>query len=385
MKVLIADAIAPEAREGLEALGLEVEARPQLSANGLAGKIGDADCLVVTGTAVTRRTIESASSLSLIIHAGRGTGEIDVTAASEHGVLVSHCPDTHAPARAEYALHLMGLLDRAADSNGHWAPIGLAGRTLGLYGLSATAHHLAKMASTLGMAVHAHAPDQSPTITAEAGLAAHGDPDSLLDRCDVVSVHGADEGLLATLGEPQLESLGPDGILIAVEATGGLDLKAVVKAAEKGLRVGVDVPSGGLKSGDARHLKALEKLPHGVVGRDAAIGTLHAQRAMATAVVRIAHGYLVSGIAPAVTNLQESTEGACTLVIRHKKGTAAVLATLDVLQDEKIAMYEMRNHLFQNGLAAYFHVRLGAVPRPDIVQRIVRHQDVIQADVVHDG
>jgi D-3-phosphoglycerate dehydrogenase / 2-oxoglutarate reductase len=93
-RVLITDPIDPQFVETLRKLGLEVNEK-KLSKEELLKEIGDYDCLVVrSGTQVTADVIAAGKKLKLIGRAGTGVDNIDVPAATKHGVLVMNTPGT---------------------------------------------------------------------------------------------------------------------------------------------------------------------------------------------------------------------------------------------------------------------------------------------------
>ena len=68
--------------------------------------------LIVRGTLVNKAAIDAGKALNLIIRAGAGVSNIDVSTASERGIYVANCPGKNASAVAELTLTLIGCLDR---------------------------------------------------------------------------------------------------------------------------------------------------------------------------------------------------------------------------------------------------------------------------------
>ena len=93
-RVLITDPIDRQFVETLRAHGLEVDEK-KLSKEQLLAEIADYDALVVrSGTQVTGDVIAAGKQLKLIGRAGTGVDNIDVPAATKHGVLVMNTPGT---------------------------------------------------------------------------------------------------------------------------------------------------------------------------------------------------------------------------------------------------------------------------------------------------
>jgi len=73
----------------------EVDLRPELSAEGLAGAIAPYDALVVRSqTQVTADVIEAGDNLKVVARAGIGLDNVDVDAATRRGVMVVNAPSS---------------------------------------------------------------------------------------------------------------------------------------------------------------------------------------------------------------------------------------------------------------------------------------------------
>ncbi|MEZ4266031.1 MAG: NAD(P)-dependent oxidoreductase [Myxococcota bacterium] len=388
MHVLIADRVAPEVKLGLEALGLRVTEKPGVGTLELTGVVKDCEILVVTDTPVTRRLIEAAPGLVLVVRAGSGSESIDVQAASERAIFVSHCPGYDAAARAEYALGLMITTDRAQASgpDGHPISSGLYGRRLGIYGYSPVAQRLAEAAARLDMDVTVHTNALPSSRAAEAGLRLAVDSQSFFKRADIVSLHpdpaGPQGAGLPPVDAAALASLAPNTLVAAVEGLDALDISALAAAVASGaLRAAVDAPAAGL-SGDAEAaLTQIAGQAGSVVTRDRGAATAEAWRRAASQVVSVIHAFVTEGQVRDCVNLASSPEVAASLIVRHKHATRALLAITDVLAEEGIAVREVANLLFSGSGAGCIHLHLDAAPSPAAIQRISRHQDIIHVDL----
>jgi D-3-phosphoglycerate dehydrogenase len=136
--------------------------------------------------------IERADRLRVISRYGVGVSEIDLEAASEHGIAVTNAPGANAPAVAELAIGLMFCLARglpksisSARENIWHRQLGweLTGKTLGLIGLGAVGREVATRARALDMNVIAFDPfsklDGIPMLKL----------DEILEQADVISLH----------------------------------------------------------------------------------------------------------------------------------------------------------------------------------------------------
>ena len=128
---------------------------------------------------------------------GTGTDHVDLSAAKQHGVIVTNTPGVSAVAMAEHALTLMLAVARdipridAKTRKGAW-PRGfvtqLHGKTLGVVGLGAIGLQTARVASGIGMRVIAWTRTPGDKPLAELGIELV-DLAELYRRSDVVSLH----------------------------------------------------------------------------------------------------------------------------------------------------------------------------------------------------
>jgi D-3-phosphoglycerate dehydrogenase len=201
VKILISDKtheICARTLEGFE--GLVVVQKSGLSPEQLLGEVADAQGLIVrSATKVSREVIAAAQGLKVIGRAGAGVDNIDVTAASERGIVVMNTPGGNANAVAELTLGMMFALTRSiprADASmkaGRWDKKQLeggelAGKTLGLVGVGRVGARVARKAACLEMKVLAYDPFVADENIRRLG-AEPAELDRLLAESDFLSVH----------------------------------------------------------------------------------------------------------------------------------------------------------------------------------------------------
>lgn len=168
MKIVVAEKIAPAALELLRAQPGWVVATPDKET--LAGELANADGLLVRSAVfVDGAMMDKAPNLRVIGRAGVGVDNIDLDAATKHGICVMNTPGGNAIAVAEHTLALMLALARhltRADATTHagkWEKKSLQGtelrgKTLGIVGLGRVGIEVAKRAAAFGMKIIAHDP-----------------------------------------------------------------------------------------------------------------------------------------------------------------------------------------------------------------------------------
>ncbi|HXV23575.1 MAG TPA: phosphoglycerate dehydrogenase [Alphaproteobacteria bacterium] len=199
-KILISDALSPNAVQIFRDRGIEADYRPGLSAAELKKVLADYDGLAVrSATKVTRELLAASSSLRIVGRAGIGVDNIDVPAATERGVVVMNAPHGNAVTTAEHAIALMLALARnipqadASTHAGRWEKerfvgVELAGKVLGIIGCGNIGSIVADRAHGLKMRVIAHDPFLAEERALDLGVERVG-LEALLARSDFITLH----------------------------------------------------------------------------------------------------------------------------------------------------------------------------------------------------
>ncbi len=164
----------------------------------------DADVLMVVYAKVTSDMIESAARLKGIIKYGVGVDNIDVSKATELGIIVANVPDYAIETVADHAMGLLLSLARRimisdrmmrAKAWGNWASppnsllgLDLKGKTLGLVGIGRIGKAVAERAQSFGMKVIA----SDPYVSKEMANEMHVDLqafDEVIAKSDFISLH----------------------------------------------------------------------------------------------------------------------------------------------------------------------------------------------------
>lgn len=209
----------------------------------------DVVCTLRERMAFPRTLIERLPNLKLITIVGRSLPNLDLVAASDHGVVVVHS-DFASPrfrsvrdATPELAWGLMiatvrNLAEehRGMRDGGWQATTGmtLAGKTIGLLGLGRVGKRMAGYAKAFGMQAIAW----SQNLTEEAARAVGArrvEKSTLFRESDVVSVHLVlSERTRALVGAPELALMKPSAYLINTSRGLIVDEAALVTALETG-------------------------------------------------------------------------------------------------------------------------------------------------------
>ncbi len=209
----------------------------------------DVVCTLRERMAFPRTLIERLPNLKLITIVGRSVPNLDMGAASDHGVLVVHS-DFASPrfrsvrdATPEFAWGLMiATVRNLAEEHrrmrdGGWQTttgVTLSGKTLGLLGLGRVGKRMAGYAKAFGM--QAIAWSQNLTDEAAAAVGARRvQKATLFTESDVVSVHLVlSERTRGLVGAPELALMKPTAYLINTSRGPIVDEAALIAALETG-------------------------------------------------------------------------------------------------------------------------------------------------------
>lgn len=242
MKVLITDKIN-EAAGKILAGTADVEYIPTLPEDELAEKIKDYDALMVRSqTKVTKKIIEAGKNLKIIGRAGVGVDNIDVDAATEHGIIVVNSPDGNTHAAAEQTIALMLAMSRnipqAAQSakEGKWerskfTGTEVFGKTLGIIGFGKIGQHVAKTAMALGMRVIVSDPYAAKEFVEKQGAEYTKSLDEFWGMCDYITIHTPKTKETTALINKNTINRMKKGVRIINCARGGIIDEAALKEA----------------------------------------------------------------------------------------------------------------------------------------------------------
>lgn len=207
--------------------------------------------VITMGTVDTSRAALSClPALGLVSCIGSGYEGVDLAAAAERGIAVTHSPGANASAVADLALGLLiasvrqlpeaNAFLRRGDWKGNYAkrmPLvrGLTGRKVGVYGLGAIGGKIAQRVAALEMEVgyHNRRPRTDvayPYFATLPALAEWADVLMVAARADAGNRHAIDARVLAALG--------PHGHVVNIARGSVIDEAALIHALREGIIAG---------------------------------------------------------------------------------------------------------------------------------------------------
>ncbi|HPI69264.1 MAG TPA: 3-phosphoglycerate dehydrogenase [Bacteroidales bacterium] len=220
MKVLVATEkpFAPLAvnmiREVTEAAGHELALLENYTdVEDLLSAVADADALIVRSDKVTAQVLDAAKNLKIVVRAGAGYDNLDLTACSAHNVVAMNTPGQNSNAVAELAFEMM--LYQARGGFAGKAGTELRGKTLGLMAFGNVGKYMADIAKGFGMDIYAFDPFLSGEAIEKAGVKVCKTVDDLFAKCQYVSLHiPANDETKKSIGYELLKKMPKNAVLI---------------------------------------------------------------------------------------------------------------------------------------------------------------------------
>ena len=203
MKILVCDPVSPK---GIALL----QQRPEFEVVVLPERLREAELLpfvkdvvamvVRSETKVTGKVIEAAPQLRVVGRAGVGVDNVDVEAATQHGVVVMNTPGGNTISTAELSFAMiLGLARKVPQAHasmtaGKWdrkqfLGAELAGKTLGVLGLGRIGSEVAKRAVAFGMKVVGYDPFLTEGRARALAIELAWDLDNVYRDADFITVH----------------------------------------------------------------------------------------------------------------------------------------------------------------------------------------------------
>jgi D-3-phosphoglycerate dehydrogenase len=244
MKIVVVDHVYLEDKhvKRLRSLGdLEAFEEPPDTSDALKERVREADVIIVGWSNLTRSVINSAERLRMISIWATTCHYVDLEAARERGIVVTHVPCYATEAVAEYTYALMlAAVRRLTLADKHvregkfdWRPFTgseLAGKTLGVVGTGAIGFRVAEIGRAFGM--HVLGFDKYPNLkrAGEVGMR-YADLETLLRESNVVTLHitltSETERLL---GKKEIAAMKDGAVMINTSQGRVIDQQALVEA-----------------------------------------------------------------------------------------------------------------------------------------------------------
>lgn len=194
MKILIATdkpfaAIAVKGiREVAENAGMELMLLEKYTEKTqLLEAVKEVDAIIIRSDIIDNEVFDAAEQLKIVVRAGAGYDNVDLTAATTHHVCVMNTPGQNANAVAELALGMMvygvrNLFNGASGTE-------LMGKKLGIHAYGNVGRNVARIAKGFGMEIYAYDAFCPADVIEKDGVKALNSAEELYETCQFVSLH----------------------------------------------------------------------------------------------------------------------------------------------------------------------------------------------------
>jgi D-3-phosphoglycerate dehydrogenase len=193
--------------------------------------VNNVDALIVRSDLVTSEVLDAAQKLKIVVRAGAGYENIDLSACTEHEVVAMNTPGQNSNAVAELAF-LMMLFQARGGFRGKCGTE-LRGKTIGLHAFGNVGKFMGEIAKGFGMVIYAYDPFVNADKIKASGIEPCTNAEDLYKNCQYVSLHiPANEKTRKSIGYELLMKMPQDAVLVNTARKEVIDEKGLINAFE---------------------------------------------------------------------------------------------------------------------------------------------------------
>lgn len=194
MKVLVATE-KPFAKIAVDGIRKEVEAagyelallEKYTEKQALLDAVKDANAIIIRSDIIDKEVFDAAPNLKIVVRAGAGYDNVDLEAATAHGVCIMNTPGQNSNAVAElvFGMLIMAVRNFYDGKSG----TELKGKKLGIHAYGNVGRNVARIAKGIGMDIYAYDAYCPKEVMEADGIKALDSAEELYATCDIVSLH----------------------------------------------------------------------------------------------------------------------------------------------------------------------------------------------------
>ncbi|MBD5231400.1 MAG: 3-phosphoglycerate dehydrogenase [Bacteroidales bacterium] len=238
MKILVftEKPFAPAAVKAIEnavnAAGADLELVERGTREDLLRAVENADGLIVRSDKIDGEVMDHAKNLRVIVRAGAGYDNIDLAAATAHGICVMNTPGQNSNAVAELVFGMIIMMIRNqynGTSGGE-----LKDKTLGIYAFGQVGRNVNRIAKGFGMKISALDTFVKDEVMEAEGVTPLHTPAELFEQNQFVSLHiPATKETRGSIGYDLVMRMPKNGVLINTARKEVIDEAGLLKALEE--------------------------------------------------------------------------------------------------------------------------------------------------------
>ena len=238
MKILVftekpfAPAAVKAIQNVIDAAGADMKLVEKGTRADLLEAVKDAEGLIVRSDIIDADVMEAAPNLKVIVRAGAGYDNIDLQAATNHGICVMNTPGQNSNAVAELVFGMIVMMCRN-QYNGT-SGTELKGKSLGIYAFGQVGRNVARIAKGFDMKIQALDVFVADEVMEAEGVTPVHDVFELFANNDFVSLHiPATPQTKNSIGYDLITKMPKNGVLVNTARKEVIDEEGLLKALEE--------------------------------------------------------------------------------------------------------------------------------------------------------
>lgn len=194
--------------------------------------VAGVDALIIRSDKVDAEVLAAATNLKVVVRAGAGYDNVDLTAATERGVCVQNTPGQNSNAVAELVFGLAVMMSRNIYNGTSGTE--LKDKTLGIQAFGQVGRNVARIAGGFGMNISAVDPYCPDEVITAAGVTPLHSVDELYRNNKVVSIHiPATPETRNSIGYDLVASMPKGGLIINTARKEVIDEDGLIRALDE--------------------------------------------------------------------------------------------------------------------------------------------------------
>lgn len=216
----------------VDASGNDLEVVEMGTREDLLKAVADVEGLIVRSDKIDGTVMDQAPKLKVIVRAGAGYDNIDLEAATAHGICVMNTPGQNSNAVAELVFGMIVMMCRNQYNGKSGSE--LKGKNLGIYAFGQVGRNVARIAKGFGMHLEALDTFVSDEIMEAEGVKPLHDVKELFSQNDFVSLHiPATPQTKGSIGYDLVTLMPKNGVLVNTARKEIIDEEGLIKALEE--------------------------------------------------------------------------------------------------------------------------------------------------------
>ena len=153
----------------------------------LLAAVADVDAIIIRSDVIDAEVMDAAKQCKIVVRAGAGFDNVDLTAATERGICVMNTPGQNSNAVAELAFGMMVYAYRNMYNG--TSGMELKGKKLGIHAYGNVGRNVGRIAKGFGMDIYIYDIFTPQEIVDADGVKRVDSAEELYKMCDVVSLH----------------------------------------------------------------------------------------------------------------------------------------------------------------------------------------------------